>query len=182
MSSEPALSFSVSATTRAPRTGERDGVDYHFLQEDRFRDLLAEDAFLEHATVYGRSYGTLKGPTLAALRSGQSLVLDIDVRGSEQVRSVFPEAVHIIIVPPTMDALHRRLVSRATDSREVIEERMRLAAEQLLGMRAYDYVVVNDDLDRACATLAAIVRAEHVRTGRQGSVIERVLCDIGSMD
>lgn len=171
----PDLGFSVSATTRAPRPGERDGVDYHFVSEEGFHQRVAEGEFLEYATVYDRSYGTLRKPTEAVLAEGRSILLDIDVKGSAQVRVAMPEAVHVFILPPSWDALERRLVARGTDAPEVIARRMALAEEQLLAAPTYDYQVVNDDLEAAHAVLQGILLAEISRTSRRGKALARVL-------
>lgn len=171
----PGLRFSVSATTRAPRAGERDGVDYHFVSAQRFADLVEADAFLEHATVYDRSYGTLRDPTEAALASGASLILDIDVQGSEQVRARKPDAVHVFVLPPSLDALERRLRSRGTDDELTIRRRMDQAMQQLRGCVRYDYVLVNDDLEASHAAFQGILLAETSRRDRRSSVIARVL-------
>jgi guanylate kinase len=130
----PWLGFSVSATTRGPRAGEQDGVDYHFLTPGEFRDRVDAGAFLEHATVYDRSYGTLARPTETALAEGRSLLLDIDVQGAEQVKATLPEAVHVFIIPSSLDDLEARLRARGTDDDEVIQRRMALVATQLEGV------------------------------------------------
>lgn len=171
----PGLTFSVSATTRAPRAGERDGVDYHFVSADRFAALAAEDAFLESATVYDRSYGTLREPTEAALARGSSLLLDIDVRGAAQVRARKPDAVHVFVLPPSVGALEDRLRGRGTDPEDTIRRRMEQAMEQLRGCVAYDYVLVNDDLEASHAAFQGILLAETSRRSRRQSVIDRVL-------
>jgi len=167
----PGLAFSVSATTRAPREGERDGVDYHFLSRERFDALVAQDAFLEHARVYDRAYGTLEAPTREALSSGRSLVLDIDVQGSCQIRTRWPAAVHILIVPPTLEALESRLMARATERREVVQRRMAQVAEQIGAVAEYDYAVINDDLDTAHRVFQGILLAEMSRVGRRASLV-----------
>jgi guanylate kinase len=175
MSRIPGLRFSVSATTRPPRQGERDGVDYHFVSPARFAELVAADAFLEHATVYDRSYGTLRDPTEAALASGASLLLDIDVQGSAQVRESKPDAVHVFVLPPSIAALEQRLRARGTDDEETIRRRMDQAMQQLRGCVRYDYVLVNDDLEASHAAFQGILLAETSRRERRESVIERVL-------
>lgn len=174
----PGLAFSVSATTRAPRAGERDGVDYHFVDRARFDELLAEDAFLEHATVYGRSYGTLRAPTEAALSAGSSLILDIDVQGAEQVRTRMSGAVFVFVLPPSVAALEARLRARATDSEAIIAGRMAGVAEQLAGCGAFDYLVLNDDLQTARATFSAVLLAELSRRVRRGSWVERTMREL----
>jgi guanylate kinase len=171
----PGLAFSVSATTRSPRAGERDGVDYHFVNAPAFADLVHRNAFLEHATVYDRSYGTLRDPTEAALARGSSLLLDIDVQGSAQVRQTKPDAVHVFVLPPSIDALEQRLRSRGTDDDATIRRRMDQAMQQLRGCVRYDYVLVNDDLEASHAAFQGILLAETSRRERRSSVIDRVL-------
>ncbi|MBW1877460.1 MAG: guanylate kinase [Deltaproteobacteria bacterium] len=182
MATIPGLSFSVSATTRTPREGERDGVHYHFLSRERFDTLVARGAFLEHATVYHQAYGTLMEPTREALSSGRSLLLDIDVQGSRQVRAGWAAAVHVLIVPPELEALESRLRARDTDPEEVVRQRMAQVAEQVGAIAEYDYVVINDDLDTAHRAFQAILLAEMSRVRRRASLvsdIERALEDRG---
>lgn len=167
----PHLGFSVSATTRPPRPGEVDGVHYHFLDENTFLQRVAEGAFLEHAGVYGRRYGTLAAPTEQALSEGRSLLLDIDVQGAEQVDDVMPEAVRIFILPPDRHTVERRLRARGTDDESVIQRRLADMDEQLQGCGDYDYLVVNDDLDAAKAQLAGVLLAEMGRTHRHPGLV-----------
>ena len=169
----PAVDFSVSATTRQPRDGETDGVHYHFIDGNRFEELVSQGAFLEHAEVYDRRYGTLRAPTEAALASGRSLILDIDVLGARQVRVSSPEAVHIMIVPPDLSTLEARLRGRGTDTDAIIERRMELVAGQLGAVGEYDYVVVNADLEAAVASLQGILIAEMCRSERRQSWVQR---------
>ena len=151
------LTFSVSATTRGPRKGEADGVDYHFLSNERFAELVAEDAFVEHATVYDRSYGTLKSEVESKLEQGLSVVLDIDVQGAQQVRQSVPDAVFVHLLPPSIQALRERLHGRGTDSQEIIEGRMAAVRLQVEGAQQADYVVVNDDLEDAHRCFQAVI-------------------------
>lgn len=174
----PDLAFSVSATTRQPRPGEQDGVQYHFVAPERFEALVAQRAFLEHATVYDRRYGTLRAPTEATLADGRSLLLDIDVQGARQVRTAMPESVHVYVLPPSVDALETRLRARGTDSDEVVRRRMALAADQLRGAAGYDYLVVNDDLEAATACFEGILLAELSRRERRDTALRRVLAGL----
>lgn len=169
----PGLEFSVSATTRARREGETEGVDYHFVSMEAFRAMRAAGALLENAEVYGRCYGTPRAPVEAALAEGRSIVLDIDTQGAAQVRRSHPEAVHIFILPPSLDAIRARLVARATDSQEVINRRIAEASEQLQHCGEYDYLVMNDDIEAAVTALAGIVRAELLRRPRRESWVRR---------
>lgn len=173
MATVPGLAFSVSATTRAPRPGEKDGVDYHFITNERFAELVQADAFVEHATVYDRSYGTLSEPTEQALARGDSLILDIDVQGAAQVRERLPEAVHLMVLPPSVQALRQRLDARATDSASVIERRMAQVMGQLGALGAFDYLVMNDDLEAAKATFVGVLLAEMHRRSRRHGWVQR---------
>ena len=170
----PRIRFSTSATTRAARPGEQDGVHYHFVDPERFAEMLAEGLFLEHATVYDRSYGTLREPTEQALASGVSLLLDIDVQGSRQVRERLPEAVHVFVAPPSYEELERRLRARGTEDDAVVAQRMAQAAEQLRGCPAYDYLIVNDVLELAHRTFQGILLAELSRVERRRAQAERL--------
>ncbi|MBN2800587.1 MAG: guanylate kinase [Deltaproteobacteria bacterium] len=178
MAEVPGLEFSASATTRAPRAGEVDGVDYHFLDQDTFDRRVDAGAFLEHARVYDRSYGTLRAPVEQALRAGRSVILDIDLQGARQVRQSWPGAVHLMILPPRIAALEERLRARATDSEQVILRRMRQVEGQLAGVGEYDYLVVNDDLATATGVLRGVVLAELSRRSRRGSLVDAVLSEL----
>lgn len=175
----PHLGFSVSATTRAPRAGEVDGVHYHFVTPARFAALVDEGAFLEHATVYDRRYGTLREPVDAALAGGRSVVLDVDARGSAQVREQRPDAVHIVLLPPSVDVLAARLRARGTDAEAVVARRLELAEEQIRAAHTYDYVVINDVLSTAQAAFDAVLLAELSRKERRADAIARMA---GSLD
>ncbi len=180
MDEVPGLEFSVSATTRAPRAGEQDGVDYHFLPRWRYDELVEQGAFLEHATVYQRGYGTLREPVIQALGEGRSILLDIDLQGARQVRRSWPQAVLIMVLPPSVQVLEERLRIRATDSDQVIAQRMAQVAGQLSGVGEYDYLVVNDVLPTAIAALQGILTAELSRTARRGTLVQRVLAEFSA--
>jgi guanylate kinase len=169
----PGLEFSVSYTTRAPRPGERDGVDYHFVDAPRFLDVRAAGGLLESAEVYGRHYGTPRAPVEAALAEGRSIMLDIDVQGATQVRGKRPDAVTIFVLPPSLDVMRDRLQARGTDSEAVIERRIREADVQLHGCGSYDYLVMNDALEAATAQLVGIIVAELSRRTRRGTWVRR---------
>jgi guanylate kinase len=154
------LELSVSATTRPSRDGEIDGRDYHFLDPDEFERLVAEGAFLEHATYSGHRYGTLRSEVDDRLRAGRSVVLEIELQGARQIRTALPEAVLVFIAPPEPDALRQRLAGRGTDAPEAIERRLRTAEQELAAQDEFRYVVVNDEIERAAGDLEAIVRAE----------------------
>jgi guanylate kinase len=157
MEREPRIRFSVSYTTRAPRPKEVDGRDYHFITRDRFDEMVACDEFLEHAQVFDNFYGTGQSAVQTALKEGQLLLLEIDWQGARQVRARLPAARSIFILPPTRAALEERLRARSTDSEAVIQRRLRDAAADLAHFTEFDYVVFNDEFERALADLLAIV-------------------------
>ncbi|MCP4805657.1 MAG: guanylate kinase [Proteobacteria bacterium] len=169
----PDLAFSVSATTRDMRQGEVDGRDYHFVQPDRFDELLAEDALLEWARVYDNRYGTPRRPVVDALARGQSIVLDIDAQGAAQVRESFPQCVSVFILPASIDVLETRLRARGTDSDAIIRRRMDQVHEQIGACGSFDYLVVNDDLATAHRTFQAVFLAELQRRSRRPSLVDR---------
>jgi guanylate kinase len=154
------LELSVSATTRAPREGEVDGRDYHFLDREEFDRLVEQKQFLEFATYSGHRYGTLRSEVERRLAAGRSVVLEIEVQGARQVRAAMPESVQVFIAPPEPAALRRRLESRGTDSPEAIDARLAVAAQELAAQDEFDHRVVNDDLRRAAGELERIVRGE----------------------
>ncbi len=164
---EPDARFGVSATTRAPRGAEREGVDYHFVSPARFEELVAAGALAEWAEVHGNRYGTPKATVEEALRAGQVALFDIDVQGGEQIRAHWPSrTVTVFVLPPSLGELERRLRGRSTDSGEAIARRLAAArAEIARGLAGYDYVIVNDQLDRALAQLEAVVAHERARLG-----------------
>ena len=157
----PGLELSVSATTREPREGESEGVDYHFLSADEFAERAEAGDFLEHATFSGNRYGTLRSEIERTLDAGSSVVLEIEVQGARQVRAAMgDEAVLIFIAPPDPAALRERLSGRGTDSADAIERRLETAKQELEASQEFKHVVVNDDLGRASDELVAIVRNE----------------------
>ncbi len=163
----PDAVFSVSATTRAPRGAERDGVDYHFVSAARFAELVEAGAFAEWAQVFGHRYGTLKATVEGALAAGRIALFDIDVQGGAQIQAHWPdETASVFILPPSPEELERRLRARSTDAEDVIRRRLGAArAEAERGLASYAYVVVNDDLTRASARLDAIAAYERARRG-----------------
>jgi guanylate kinase len=154
----PELELSVSATTRAPRPGEQDGVDYHFLTDPQFDGHVLAGDFVEHASYSGHRYGTLREELERRTERGAPVVLEIEVQGARQVRETMPEAVQVFIAPPSDDALRTRLVGRGTDTPDQIEARLRTASEELRAQREFHHVVVNDRLDDAVHALEALVR------------------------
>lgn len=154
------LQLSVSATTRAPRPGETDGVDYHFLSREEFDRRVDRGEFVEHADYAGRSYGTLRSELEQRVAAGVPVVLEIEVQGARQVRAAMPEAVQVFIAPPSLEALRTRLIGRGTDDAEEVERRLQVAEEELAAQPEFGHVVVNDRLDDALDQLTAIVAGE----------------------
>nr|WP_276599684.1 guanylate kinase [Nannocystis sp. SCPEA4] len=172
----PQIRFSVSYTTRPPRPGEVHGREYFFVDRDDFTAMVARDEFAEYALVHGNNYGTSAALVRDALASGTDLLFDIDFQGGRQLRRSFPhDVVLVFILPPSLGELQRRLEARNTDAPEVIERRLRVARDELSHYGEYDYVIVNDDLDRAYAALRAIYIAETQRCARQRGAAEAVL-------
>jgi guanylate kinase len=160
MEREPSLGFSVSFTTRPRRPTEVDGRDYHFVSAATFAEMVAADAFLEHAQVFDNAYGTGRAQVEQALAEGRDLILEIDWQGARQVRARLPEAIDVFILPPSRAALEQRLHHRRTDSPEVIARRLADSVTEMSHWSEFRYVVVNDDFHRALAELVAIVRGE----------------------
>jgi guanylate kinase len=162
------LTISVSVTTRQQRPGEVDGVHYHFIDKPEFDRRVAANELLEHATVFGNSYGTPRGPVEATLAAGRDVVADVDWQGTQQLQQNFRDnMVSIFVLPPTLDELERRLRSRAQDSAAVVAERMAKAADEMSHWAEYDYVIVNDRLDQSVAHVATILAAERLKRERQ---------------
>jgi guanylate kinase len=160
LSRVPDLELSVSATTRAPREGEENGRDYHFLTPEEFEQRVEEKDFLEFATYSGNRYGTLRSEVERCLEHGRSVVLEIEVQGAQQVRAAKPDSVQIFIAPPDPAVLRERLIGRGTDSTEAIDERLKVAEQELAAQDDFDHQIVNDDVSRASAELIEVVRTE----------------------
>ncbi|HLU82073.1 MAG TPA: guanylate kinase [Trueperaceae bacterium] len=158
--------FSVSATTRKRRAGEVHGSNYLFVDKDEFERMLAADELLEHADYVGDSYGTPLAPVMEAVAKGRDVLLELELVGARQARERIPEAVMIFIAPPSLSELERRLRGRGTDSEEKIQKRLARAREEIASMREFDYVVVNDDLQRAVVLFTSIIAAERARAAR----------------
>jgi guanylate kinase len=154
---DPNLEFSVSHTTRAPRPGEKHGVHYYFVSREEFDAMVQLGQFLEHATVFGNSYGTSRAAVESVLARGKSVLLDIDWQGARSIKTRMPQAVSVFILPPSRAALRERLVKRGQDSMEVIERRMREATSEMSHYPEFDHIVVNDDFEQALADLKAIL-------------------------
>ena len=166
------IALSISATTRPPRPGERDGVDYHFVDVDTFKQMAADGEFLEWAHVFGHRYGTPRARVDELLDAGKDVLFDIDWQGAQQLyQEAGPDVVRVFVLPPTMEELERRLRSRKTDSDEVIAARMARAANEISHWDGYDYVLINDDVDDCYGEVMAILRAERLKRRRQIGLI-----------
>ncbi|CAN5421088.1 guanylate kinase [soil metagenome] len=161
------LHLSISATTRDPRPGEHDGRDYHFVTQDRFQRMIQDDAFLEWAEVYGNQYGSPRGPIVEALERGESVLFDIDFQGAMKVHAQLPDdSVLIYVLPPSLAEMSRRLHARSQDSEEVIARRLSRAKDEVADWQRFDYVILNEDFDRAYSDLAHIYHAERQKRVR----------------
>jgi guanylate kinase len=173
------LRFSVSYTTRGPRGAEKDGVDYNFVSDDEFRAMADRGEFLESAEVHGYLYGTHRAAVDELLAQGLDVILDIDVQGAEQVTNRVAEAITVFILPPSREVLEARLRSRNLNEPNDLERRLRNAAVEVRLYEKFDYVIVNDDIDRALVSLEAIITAERSRLSRQRSYVGSILNTFG---
>ncbi len=173
---DPTLSFSVSATTRAPRAGEEDGRDYHFLSEEAFKRQVSEGGMLEHAHVFGNFYGSPRAPVQASIDAGNDVLFDIDWQGAQQIRNsaLGGHTLSIFLLPPSIHELHRRLQARGKDAPEVIARRMQKSWDEISHWDSYDFVLVNDDLDVAEARLRTIIEATRLRRTQQPWLTDHV--------
>ncbi|MGH6728963.1 MAG: guanylate kinase, partial [Sphingomicrobium sp.] len=174
LASDDGVAISVSATTRPIRPGETDHVDYHFVTDEQFDAKIANGDFLEWAHVFGHRYGTLKAEVMKVIEGGRDVLLDIDWQGTQQLKQVDPDIVRVFILPPSMVELERRLRNRATDSDEVIRRRMDRAAAEISHWAEYDYVLINDDMERCLGQVRSIVAAERLKRGRQLGLVDFV--------
>jgi guanylate kinase len=165
------LGYSVSATTRLRREGERDGVDYHFLSREEFMRRVEAGEFLEWATYAGNLYGTLRAEIDQIFARGRTAVLDVEIEGARQIRATFPNSLHLFVVPPSAEVLVERLAGRNTEAPAVIRERITHAADELAAVVEYDFAIFNEDLVHAVAQVAAILDAESRRVSRQDGLI-----------
>ncbi len=161
------IKVSISHTTRAMRPGEQNGIDYFFVDKDQFIQMVNNNEFIEHAQVFNHFYGTSTSQIQDRLKQGIDVVLDIDWQGAEQIRRMFPNAVSVFIVPPSLEVLKQRLMNRSQDKPEVIEDRMIKAQDEMSHFPEFDYVIVNDQFDRAASELRSIVVADRLQIARQ---------------
>lgn len=176
-SREQDIRVSISHTTRAPREGEQNGVHYHFVSKNEFEEMIAANAFIEYAQVYGNYYGTSLAAVESLKKAGFNVILEIDVQGAAQIRQLLPDATSIFILPPSMAELNERLINRGTDSQEVIQYRLGKAREEIEQCYLFDYVIVNQELDQAELDLLAIIRSAGLRTKAQHRNIEKILSE-----
>lgn len=172
---DPDLYFSVSATTRQMRPGEVDGVNYRFLSNEKFEELIAEDGFLEYAGYCDHYYGTLRQPVEEHLQAGQNVILEIEVVGAKKIREKCPDAIFLFIMPPSLSELERRLRKRGTETEEVVQQRVSQAAQEIQCADSYDYVVVNAELEQAVAEVHAILHSETCKNQNKKEIIREVL-------
>lgn len=178
LEADPGIRLSVSYTTRAPRPGEENGTHYHFVDVDQFREMLNRGDFLESAEVYGNYYGTSQPWIEDQIRAGHDLLLEIDWQGAAQVRKLFPDALSLFILPPSLAELKRRLEGRGQDSAEVIARRLDAAQEDISQAYSFDYLVVNDDFNTALTDIQAIIRARRLCIHNQMHALEPLLHDL----
>lgn len=174
------LSYSVSYTTRAPRLGEVDGREYFFVGREIFEEMIAAGEFLEWACVHGNFYGTSKRQIAEKTAAGIDMILEVDVQGAASVRKLLMDSVSVFILPPSFEVLKQRLCARGTDTPENLELRLRNAPEELSQGLLFDYVIINDEIERAVNLLASIIYAERARCVRQESLVRRVIQEFGS--
>lgn len=169
------LSCSVSFTTRAPRSGEMDGREYFFVTRERFEEMVAADEFLEWAHVHDKLYGTARQQVAREISAGRDIILEVDVQGAASVRGLMADSVSIFILPPSFEVLKQRLRARGTDSPAELDLRLRNAPRELEDYSAFQYLIINDDVDRAADQMTAIVHAERARLSRQEARVKRVV-------
>lgn len=166
--------LSVSATTRQPREGEVHGREYFFVTEDEFQAMIRDDRLLEHARYVSNYYGTPREYVMEQMAAGKDVILEIEIQGALRVKEKFPDALLLFVVPPSIKELRRRLTQRGTEPAEVIEARLRRAAEESEGMELYDYLLINDDLDRCVEETHQLIQAQHMRVSSNRGLIRRI--------
>jgi guanylate kinase len=174
------LSYSVSYTTRAPRSKEVDGREYFFVSRDTFEEMVAAGEFLEWACVHGNFYGTAKSQILEQTGAGADIILEVDVQGAAKVRELLMDSVSIFILPPSFEVLKQRLIARGTDAPAELELRLRRAPDEMREYSSFDYVIINDEVEKAVCQLESIIYAERARCMRQESVVREVIKEFNS--
>lgn len=170
--------LSVSATTRKPRPGEEDGREYFFVSEEEFRKRIADDELIEYACYCGNYYGTPREYAQKHLKEGRDVILEIEIQGAIKIKEKYPDALLLFVMPPSASELRRRLSGRGTETKEVIDQRLRRAAEEAEGIEVYDYIVINDDLDTCVRELHAIITAAHNTPVRNEEFIEKMRLEL----
>ncbi|MBR1421262.1 MAG: guanylate kinase [Selenomonadaceae bacterium] len=171
----PDLEYSISATTRSPRAGETDGVEYFFLTRDEFKRKIEAGDFLEYADNYGNFYGTPRDKVLELLNLGKTILLEIDVQGAHQVQKNYPDGVFIFLLPPSIEELKRRIIGRNSETEESIQKRLSIVNDELESGKSYNYVVVNDEVERAVDEICAILDAESLKVGRNLNLFDELV-------
>lgn len=173
----PHIKLSVSYTTRAPRGGEQNGVDYHFVSTSQFEDMVRSNAFIEWAQVHGNLYGTAWSEVTSRIEVGEDVLLDIDVQGGKSIKDRIPESLLVFLLPPSMSELRRRLSNRGTESTEQVQIRLLNARREIEASTFYDYHIVNDELERAMTALSGVVNAERLRRADKAAIVRQILTD-----
>lgn len=166
--------LSISATTRSPRPGEEDGREYFFMTDEQFEDMIKKDQLIEHARYVNHYYGTPKSYVEARMAEGKDVILEIEIQGALNVKKKYPDALLIFVVPPTAGELKNRLVGRKTETEDVIAKRLKRAFEESEGMDSYDYILVNDTVDKCVEELNGLIQSQHLRTERNRDRISRM--------
>ncbi|MGC6177993.1 guanylate kinase [Lacrimispora sp. 38-1] len=166
--------LSISATTRAPRTGEVDGREYFFVTEEHFKNMIEKEELIEYAQYVNHSYGTPREYVLNQMKMGKDVILEIEIQGALKVKERFPEAILLFVMPPNAQELKRRLVGRGTESMEVINARLRRAAEEAQGMEAYDYILINDEIDTCVEEMHLMIQIQHKRASNNMAFLSQI--------
>ncbi|RKD28516.1 guanylate kinase [Lacrimispora algidixylanolytica] len=166
--------LSISATTRNPREGETDGREYFFVTEENFRDMIEKDALIEYAQYVKHFYGTPKEYVLNQMKKGKDVILEIEIQGALKIKERFPETILIFVMPPSAEELKRRLIGRGTESMEVINARLRRAAEEAEGMEAYDYILINEKIETCVEAMHQMIQVQHNRASNNGAFLSQI--------
>lgn len=170
--------LSVSSTTRKPREGEKDGIDYFFLSKEEFEQKIADKAFLEYASYVGNYYGTSKEYVLSQLQADRDVILEIEIQGALEVKKMLPDTLLVYVCPPSADILYERLVGRGTETEQVIQSRLQRAVEESKGLENYDYIIINDDLDKAVSDLHKLIEAQHLKVGHNQDFLKKLIYEM----
>lgn len=173
--------LSISATTREPREGERDGREYFFVTREKFEEMIREGELIEHAQYVNNYYGTPRQYVFQQMADGRDVILEIEIQGALKIKERFPEALLIFVMPPSADELKRRLMGRGTESMEVIDRRMRRAAEEAAGITSYDYILINDALDACVEEMHQLIQTQHKKVSQNLDFIEQMQSELKAM-